>query len=1250
MASQNLVLGLAFAALIAAALIAAGPDSVMTGLVVGKELSFVSTDFNALLDSKIYFSSNYKTAFYITGNLPMQCKDVFYSRPTNPGSYCANALDYDSNLLYTKETNELWKRDQTYVTSGNELTCYCFVRIGSALPSASDSTAVLSELLQLAPNLKLDYLISWASGRVSTPRNVVVNNPPTIFSPIRQPAESTLPVTAPQIGSVPVVPVPISIPNEFWPHFYLLPLNKQIDIPLHPRLGSGPQNQLSVTQGVNDVVVRLANGQSASINPSRTGLQYVGTSGLQACVKESVIVFFNNPPAELRETAVGGVCDPTGVTMVGASILNGETGHSFDGLLPTGYSGTVKYHPNYAGPKGGYEYSLNYQKSSTDTPTPVWYVQSPFESFSKRLVKKTSGNVIVRVYSSLVGNYIEGNPQWGAMFWFKEEPAPDGTLQETSITADHTPLRVSGTPPGTLGSSGRLASSVGLGTSGAVGSVSSSSPSTISISGMTLYNLNKWPVGFSNPDTSDKAVKDFVVGKSAGKFLMTENGLPPGEKQGVTISSQDDPSGNSYSLIQLDGSTLKAVTGCPLASVSTGPEASPSADCEPQRLMTRSLVNYVLDEGAAEDFTKDKKCNVEQVDANKLCLVCGGVGVAACAKAVGPDGTPVKPAGAAGAGPVALTPVQKQKLEKDGWAGDGLCTDFKVAVTPGTFAGKPDTDQVAFTVKLHAPAAAPSGSSTAPAPAGSPLQAPSGGAAAASSNPPALRVTVALMALQPAKVKPEAKADASSVAGKAEPGITANCPAESCKTKSECTLQNPSKQICPDNKVCCIEVAETFSSDSELVFATNTPPDAPAASPQLVPSSQATLYKNYCLNKDFFATSTEGNSAWDKAACDELPKGQADLLVKAFNDKQPASISISLNEMKIITSTGSGKLPAYAKTPKDPKTPSTGGADKAKTAPQELISLQDGVPFSDSVISVDVDAESFYVDGLSFATASAKAPAAAASKPTWLKLSGKALDGKDASFYVHKNDKVRVVIFVRQWFSATETASGTTKTVKKYCSTSIQPIKLGDIASLLRNVGEKADYGITADLVEVPKAEPKPVTVPPRAPPSGTGSGGAAPRGSDGPRGSGGSGSTYTPVTTDAQCKTSGGTCTDVSKGTCTRTGAICPGAANIVCCKTGTYKASAPVRSCSYNSGVNPLVREGYCTQFSGCSWRPVNIACGCNTVGPHSGGGNSVVFQGYPGQQLGTNCNSFCASIASKAGRKLIGDQTSSTLGSCT
>ncbi len=60
MSSQNFIAVVAFAALVVAALYAAGPDAVMTGLVVGRELSFDTTSASVItdMDSKIILTSD----------------------------------------------------------------------------------------------------------------------------------------------------------------------------------------------------------------------------------------------------------------------------------------------------------------------------------------------------------------------------------------------------------------------------------------------------------------------------------------------------------------------------------------------------------------------------------------------------------------------------------------------------------------------------------------------------------------------------------------------------------------------------------------------------------------------------------------------------------------------------------------------------------------------------------------------------------------------------------------------------------------------------------------------------------------------------------------------------------------------------------------------------------------------------------------------------------------------------------------
>ncbi|GEM_PF-7123297 len=262
------------------------------------------------------------------------------------------------------------------------------------------------------------------------------------------------------------------------------------------------------------------------------------------------------------------------------------------------------------------------------------------------------------------------------------------------------------TGAGGAGVSADVRAYAGSGAGAAVSSQLQTSPSTVSIAGMTLYNLNKWPVGFANPEGGEKGFKDFVEENIKGKYYPTENGLPPKATEGVTVSVAYPKTSTSYSLLQLSGTTLNAYTGCEDPTVertvagSTSATTAKAASCESQTKITAELLAYVLDEGRT--FTLPQGCKLAQPNEQTACAVCGGsaTGTPTCpiprtAGATGPTGPT-----AGVSSPDQLTPAAKEKAKSQG--ADLTCVGTKkvnVVVSPGSFNDK--GGDLALKIKLN---------------------------------------------------------------------------------------------------------------------------------------------------------------------------------------------------------------------------------------------------------------------------------------------------------------------------------------------------------------------------------------------------------------------------------------------------------------------------------------------------------------------------------------------------------------------
>ncbi|MBI2445940.1 hypothetical protein HYV43_06130 [Candidatus Micrarchaeota archaeon] len=266
---------------------------------------------------------------------------------------------------------------------------------------------------------------------------------------------------------------------------------------------------------------------------------------------------------------------------------------------------------------------------------------------------------------------------------------------------------------------------------------SSSSPSAVSTSGMTLYNLNKWPVGFANPEAEEKPFKEYIEAQVKGKYIPVENGLPP--KDGVTIDASYPDSSASFSLLKLSGTTLSAQTYCqsgPTISSDASSSAGSTrpASCEEQQKYTQELLAYVLDEG--RDSTELlKKCKLTQTGDKQASAICDGT-------------TPT----ATGGHPAQASPSRvltdakqlghelRQQAERQGL--DLTCISaVKVNVKPGSFDGK--GGKIDFTIQLkNAPVSTP------PAATGTASSAASSAPASGAQPAPAVFFSISLQSVQ----------------------------------------------------------------------------------------------------------------------------------------------------------------------------------------------------------------------------------------------------------------------------------------------------------------------------------------------------------------------------------------------------------------------------------------------------------------------------------------------------------------------
>lgn len=542
-------------------------------------------------------------------------------------------------------------------------------------------------------------------------------------------------------------------------------------------------------------------------------------------------------------------------------------------------------------------------------------------------------------------------------------------------------------PPGSGGSGGGVAS----GGSGYLGPASgpSYSPATVSITGMTLYNLNKWEVGYAGPDGTEKDLKTYLEAEVGGKFLQTPNGAPP--QNGATIRYSVVQSTAPYSLIQLKDSTLDVQTACTFerntgAATSTAPPTN-TADCNTQDTLTRQLLAYVLDEGRSLTIDSAKCSLASQPNENTACVVCGSGKVDKCpaiGTAAAPDGRGAPGGPGAPAAPKLPDGDKKTELERNGYV---ACPnpDFHVKLSGGSFSSNAAKQSVSFAVKLKkvdsATASPAQSAGSAPAPA-----------AAGTSKQPSVFFVVKLIPMR---------------------DLNYNESAEE---------QKPPKWVPSQRKVLyngyCLNPSGFGPLDKSIVYDAGKNPGSAGNSDT----------KCYDLDKPPSGLSFTGLK---------------DSLIQAVSAEQTIKLDLKTLEIKLEAKTGS--LPDA--TPK----PIEEGPTIIPAGPSQfdLADMNENLfGQADLFLSADLVSESIYFvsedsDGaLSFAPT---APKPAASGNTYYLFTGWNETNAKDSFYVQKGMAVQVKVFMRQWWDSTENvnpagASGQQPAptpVKKYCSTYI---------------------------------------------------------------------------------------------------------------------------------------------------------------------------------------------------------------------
>lgn len=650
-------------------------------------------------------------------------------------------------------------------------------------------------------------------------------------------------------------------------------------------------------------------------------------------------------------------------------------------------------------------------------------------------------------------------------------------------------------------------------TSGAAAVVSTpsspSAPTGASIADMTLYNLNKWPVGFAGPDGVEKDLKAYVEKEVAGKFLETPDGLPP-VKDGATIRYSTPISPTPYSLVQLNGNTLDVQTGCsferdmtpstpPTSAVvpASSPAKTTPASCKEQDILTQQLLAYVLDE-SRQFVIDDKKCSLaSQPDANTACVVCGGGTSAKCpasaSSGIGVAGGPGSSPGGASGVPVPKLPEgsKKTELAANGYIACPI-NDFHVKVNGGSFSM--DKRSVSFAVKLKKPDA-PKTAATQKA-----------GSTGLSYSPVNLE-TVA--ASQPA-------AAPAAPTKPAEPSVFFTV------------------KLIPMRDL-------NLGKSGE---------DKKALAPNWVPSQRKVLYDAYCLNLNNFGTLDSKQKS--EGRCHELigtsieGKAIKDALIKAVDAEKTITLDLK-KALEITIEAKEGKLPVAAPAKTTPNVKKVVAPD-VQPAPDRVnvppvagpsgpvVGIQ--APYS----STELSADSLYLvsndanGALSFAPAAVPVSAKPAAKPiaskyTYYLFSGTNEENVKDSFYLQSGMAVQVKVYMRQWWDSTENVNSPPTPVKKYCSTYLNqdgaPIGEGTGFATVNNPAIVPHYSIEG-LADVPKVVPKPPAV---VPVKGTGVTGRAGSGSTNGGKSGGSQNT-------GGVRNNGGT-VPVGASTCSQSGFV---------------------------------------------------------------------------------------------------------------
>ncbi len=609
------------------------------------------------------------------------------------------------------------------------------------------------------------------------------------------------------------------------------------------------------------------------------------------------------------------------------------------------------------------------------------------------------------------------------------------------------------------------------------------SPATVSTAGMTLYNLNKWPVGFAAPSAADKEVYDFIKQQVGGKIALTQDGLPPVKADGVTVSSRQAPSSTPYSLLHLDGSALYAETGCADALVSIasvpastvtaavvggtgGTAASPAVvakTCEQQRALTNDLLAYVLDETRPFDV---KTCKGFQ-DASKACVVCGSSAITACPKpAEGTTvvpGVPGAPSGPGGVPLVPPTPQTAEELFKGGYAGEDCVGAFAVTFdskSPAKFDGKVE-NPIKFNIKLKPTGTPPS-----------PTASTTGEVTAAAPVEPSLRLTIALVAYKPKSVTEGSLVDVTD-----QNGNKAQLREVSFDVDAKDQLTN--RRYCNLEGTQCGTKAEWEKKGFKIPFPSATAAKDSQTSKQttvLIRSPFDPIFASFCSGKTGF-----GKLDQDQVpTCLSMPAEALKSLKSAYVKETPVSFTLKEMGVKI-------EPVAAASASKTTAIPLPGPPEwfpSQKFGSDDVLNLDGslGTP----VASFELDASE--LSTLSFimtvdsppapqvATApKAAATTAASSKPSAFRFLGNKIDGSSgAKFRVSNGDKIQVIVFARQWFEVdrapTDKAASASQPVgagsqnvkeKRYCSTPIAKVRtVPGPNGLWDNVGVNTFYGV----------------------------------------------------------------------------------------------------------------------------------------------------------------------------------------------